>query len=224
MLTSKNQKHFMTLATLVTPFCKKSIGRFCQWFSTDNINGLKDTKTMVKVKFGDNEAVNLSENFFITTDRKKFDYENWPSKLKDQRTDFVYLGADLEGDGRGFWNVVLARDKLNKIEKNVKNGTRIQIFTISFDGSLQRDPNLTISSNVQQDPSLLFRSSSESLLGLGIIENQNAMSVEEYKEITGDDPFLQFAKQNYDDATYQADHSKPVTFDDFLEQQKNRFI
>lgn len=208
---------------MVTPFCKRSIGRFCQWFSTDNIDDLKDTKTMVKVKFGDNEEANLSANFFTTTDRNKFDYENWPSKLKDQRTDFVYLGADLEGDGRGFWNVVLATDKLNKIEKNVKDGSRIQIFRISFDGSLQPDPNITISSNVQQDPSLLFSSSSESLLGLGIVENQNAMSVEEYKEITGDDPILLFAKQNYDDATYQAGYSKRVTFDDFLQKIAHMF-
>ena len=96
-------------------------------------------------------------------------------------------------------------------------------YQISFDGSLQPDPNITISSNVQQDPSLLFSSSSESLLGLGIAENQNAMSVEEYKEITGDDPILLFAKQNYDDATYQADYSKRVTFDDFLQKIAHMF-
>ena len=177
----------------------------------------------MKLKFGDGKNILLSDNHLLATDRRKFDYSKFPSDFHKRDTDFVYFAAEKTGEGRSFWNFVLAGEKLDEIEENGKSGSRVQLFDISFDNSIQRDPNVNISSNDEPTSGLLFHSECASLIGLGIVENHKSITASEYEEITGDDPILLFAKQNYYDPIYHADYNERMTFDEFSEQQLQRF-
>ena len=88
-MSSKAKKYQLTLATLVTPYMERSVGRYCQWFNTDISKDLSKANTSVKVKFGDGDIMQLSDNHLLATDRRKFDYSKFPSDIPKHDTDFV---------------------------------------------------------------------------------------------------------------------------------------
>jgi hypothetical protein len=202
---------------------ERSVGRYCQWFNTDISKNLGKPQASVKVKFGDGDIIEPSDNHLLATDRSKFDYSEFPTELFERDTDFVYFVAEQKGKGRSFWNFVLANDKLDELEENSKDGSRVQLFDISFDSSIQRDPNVNIFSNDEPTSGLLFHSECARLVGLGIVEHHRSITASEYEKITGNDPVMLFAKQNYYDPIYQANYSERMTFDEFSEQQLQRF-
>ena len=222
-MSIKAKKYQLTLATLVTPYMERSVGRFCKWLNTDISRDHSKANTSVKVQFGNGEVIDLFDTHLMNTDRSKFNYSEFPYELSKHDTDFIYFAAEQTGEGRSFWNFVLAGDKLDEIEENGKSGSRVQLFDISFDNSIQRDPNVNISSNDEPTSGLLFHSECANLIGLGIVENHRSITASEYEEITVDDPIMLFAKQNYYDPIYHADYIQRMTFDEFSDQQLQRF-
>ena len=208
---------------MVTPYIERSVGRYCQCFNNNRSKDLLKTQASVKVKFGDGDIIQLSDNHLMNADRGKFNYSEFPSDIPKRDADFVYFAVEQTGGGRSFWNFVLAGEKLDEIEENGKSGLRVQLFDISFDNSIQRDPKVNISSNDEPTSGLLFHSACANLRGLGIVENHRSITASEYEEITGDDPIMLFAKQNYYDPIYHADYKERITFDEFSEQQLQRF-
>ena len=223
ILTIKAKKFQLTLATLVTPYIERSVGRYCQWFNSNDTDGLSKAKTSLQVQFGDGKVIDLSDNHLMNTERSKFDYSKFPDDVPKRDTNFVNFAAEQTGEGRSFWNFVLAENKLDEIEENGKNGSRVQLFNISFDNSIQCDPNIKISANKGPPSGLLFNPECEGLSGVGIVENHRSITTSKYEELTGEDPVILFARQNYYDPFYHDNYSEHMTFYEYSNREIQRF-
>ena len=58
---------------------------------------------------------------------------------------------------------------------------------------------------------------------MGIIETYRSITINEYQELTGEDPILAFAKKQYFDPICFEDYVKKWTFDEFLDRERGHF-
>jgi hypothetical protein len=216
-------KYCITMTTLVTPYMERSVGRFCNWFNTDPTKEISKFRSLANVQFDNEEIIPLSDTYLMDTDRSEFDYSNFPLELSQSHIDFVFFGAEQNCRGKSFWDFVLSENKLNEIEANSKQGKRIQIFDLCFDNYKQRDPNLSVSSPKEIHGELLFKTKCTSTIGLGVIKRHLSMSIKQYQKLTGVDPILQFAQKTYYDQSNYDPYRKGTAFEDYLEQQRNKF-
>ena len=222
-LNIESEKYYLTMATLVTPYAKESIGRSCDWFKTDGSKQLNESRSFMKVKFENGHSLHSPDLYLVSTDRDECNGSKFPQEIHRRDVDFAQFAAEQKGQSKIFWEFFLAKNKLKEIEENSEKGSRIQLFDICFDKAVQRDKDLLIFSSKPQPSGLIFRSKINQLMGLGIVERHSSMTVKKYENITGEDPILLFARKNYHDPVYSDKYTNKETFEEYLAQQRSIF-
>ena len=121
------------------------------------------------------------------------------------------------------WEFVLNAKSLNEIDRNNAIMSFMHLFDIVFDMDIQLSECFSISEISNEVDGPIFKGAVKNTLGMGIIESYRSITINEYQELTGEDPILAFAKKLYFDPICFEDYVKQFTFDEFLDRQRGHF-
>lgn len=110
-MNKSDGKFRITACTLIIPLYGKSVGRFCNWYKTDQTNTFSGTPSFINSKFHGNELMRRGTTYLLNTDRSKFDYADYPAGLLKINQDFVRFGI-AEDDPCNIWEGFFANCSL----------------------------------------------------------------------------------------------------------------
>ena len=212
----------IALCSLVFPYYDKRVGRFCNWYETDQPNTFSGTPSFINSQFPSNKTTPRKTTYLLDTDRSKFDYAEYSANLSKMNQDFVRF-AIAEDDPSNIWELVISPNKLDEIWANSQEGAHIQLFDLTFNQAIQMDPNISITLNEELNSGLMVHAKSKAVLGIGLIDDHRSMTLSDYQQTTGQDAVMNFAREQYYDPIYYDGYRKKWTFDDFLQRERRRF-
>ena len=189
-------KFHITACTLVYPYLDKGVGRFIDWYKTDEKGEFNGLNSFIKAKLSENDTKRLGRASILDSDRTEVDLVGYSEKLLQVNQDFVRFGIK-EDNPHSIWEFLVTPQKQEEIWTNSQAGAYIQLFDLIFCEDIQRDPFISISPSHGIKAGLLFQSENHSALGVGLIDKHRSITLAEYEAITGSDPVTLQAHQHY---------------------------
>ena len=186
-MNNDDGKFHITACTLVYPYLDKGVGRFVEWYKTDETDKFLGITSFIKAKLNKNEAERLGFAYIQDSHGTKGGIDNYPAQVQQSNQDFVRFVIE-DDKPHSLWEFSITPQKLDEIWSNSQAGAYIQLFDLTFYQDIQRDPSITISRSHGLKSSLLFQSQNHNALGVGFIDKYRSMTLAEYEAITGKDP------------------------------------
>ena len=216
-------KFHITACTLVYPYLDKGVGRFIDWYKTDEKGEFNGLNSFIKAKLSENDAKRLGFASILDSARTEVDLVGYSEKLLQVNQDFVRFGIK-EDNPHSIWEFSVTPQKQEEIWTNSQAGAYIQLFDLTFYQDIQQDPFISILRSYGLKSGLLFQSENHNALGVGFIDRHRSMILAEYEAITGSDPItLQAHQHYYDPIAYNYFKSEEISFDQYLRRIKSRF-
>ena len=212
----------LTAAIMTVPYYKRSLSHFWDWFSKDNTNHVLGNKLSLRGQIGDDKPITLDTPILLSCERSKNDLPDLVPKPPKTDEDFVRFAIE-QNNASTMWQFVLTAKSLNEIDRNNEIMSFMHLFDIVFDMDIQLAECFSISEISNEVDGPIFKGAVKNTLGMGIIETYRSITINEYQELTGEDPILAFAKKRYFDPICFEDHVKKWTFDEFLDRERGHF-
>lgn len=212
----------LTAAIMTVPYYKRSLSHFWDWFSKDNINHVLGNKLSLRGQIGDDKPITLDTPILLSCERSKIDLPHLVPKPPKTDEDFVRFAIE-QNNASTMWEFVLTAKSLNEIDRNNEIMSFMHLFDIVFDMDIQLAECFSISETSNEADAPIFKGAVKNTLGMGIIESYRSITINEYQELTREDPILAFAKKRYFDPVCFENRSKKWTFDEFLDRERGHF-
>ena len=212
----------LTAAIMTVPYYERSLSHFWDWFSKDNTNHVLGNKLSLRGQIGDDKPITLDTPILLSCERSKIDLPHLVPKPPKTDKDFVRFAIE-QNNASTMWGFVLTANSLNEIDRNNEIMSLMHLFDIVFDMDIQLAECFSISEISDEVDGPIFKGAVKNTLGMGIIESYRSITINEYQELTGEDPILAFAKKLYFDPICFEDYVKKFTFDEFLDRERGHF-
>ena len=212
----------LTADIMTVPYYKRSLSHFWDLFSKDNTKHVLGNKLSLRGQIGDDKPITLDTPLLLSCERSKNDLPELVPKPPKTDEDFVRFAIE-QNNASTMWQFVLTAKSLNEIDRNNEIMSFMHLFDIEFDMNIQLAECFSISETSNESDGPIFKGAVKNTLGMGIIESYRSITINEYQELTGEDPILAFAKKRYFDPICFEDYVKKWTFDEFLDRERGHF-
>ena len=210
----------LTAAIMTVPYYKRSLSHFWAWFSNENSKHVLGNKLPLRGQIGDDKPITLDTPLLLSCERSKIDFPHFVPKPPKTDEDFVRFAIE-QNNASLMWEFVLNAKSLNEIDRNNEIMSFMHLFDIVFDMDIQLAECFSILETSNESDGPIFKGAVKNTLGMGIIESYRSITINEYQELTGEDPILAFAKKRYFDPIFFENRSKKWTFDEFLDRERD---
>ena len=221
-MNKDNAELRLTAAIMTVPYYKRSLSHFWAWFSNENTKHVLGNKLSLRGQIGDDKPITLDTPLLLSCERSKIDLPHLVPKPPKTDKDFVRFAIE-QNNASTMWEFVLTAKSLNEIDRNNEIMSFMHLFDIVFDMDIQLAECFSISEISNEADGPIFKGAVKNTLGMGIIETYRSITINEYQELTAEDPILAFAKKRYFDPVCFENRSKKWTFDEFLDRERGHF-
>mgnify|MGYP006242711719 CR=1 FL=1 len=209
---------------MTNPVSTRRFDEFCGWFNRENTEHILGDKVYIKAQFIERSPINLDVPDILICDRLKGDRPHPRLVSKPPKTDEDFVSFILlKNKSCSIWEFTFNPKSLHAIDIKNNQKSYMHLFDIHFDMHIQPDERFSASKDSGVLGGLVLHCTGNNTFGIAIIDSFRSITINEYQELTGEDPILAFAKKQYFDPIFFESRSKKWTFDEFLDRERGHF-